>query len=190
MRSEQFERMRRHCERDHTAALAAGTATAFDPAKPWATAFRMAVGTESARLWWDENLHRPVLLFLTRLKSHAESIDDGTNQPALVPAPAERARREPRPRSRTPLKRQEERHSEPSTREAGTHMVTSKGQRFCDDYQTSRGCEKAAQCTLFHGCIICKNVGHGAAGHAAWQQARGAKTDGRDKRKGRGKGSK
>ena len=33
--------------------------------------------------WWNENLHRPAILNLTRIKSAATAVEDGTAQPAL-----------------------------------------------------------------------------------------------------------
>ena len=62
MRSEQFERIRRYAERDHDNALAASSPSSFDVAKPWHSVFRSAI---SDKIWWDENLHRPAMLYLT-----------------------------------------------------------------------------------------------------------------------------
>jgi hypothetical protein len=56
MRSEHFDSLRRYAERDHDAAVKAGSPLSFDPAKPWHATFRRALAD---KLWWDENLHRP-----------------------------------------------------------------------------------------------------------------------------------
>ena len=80
MRAERFQRLRRHAERDHAAALAAGQRSTFDIARPWNTVFAMAVADRS---WWEENLHRPVLLYLARVRTAAQLLDDHTAQPAI-----------------------------------------------------------------------------------------------------------
>ena len=58
MRSEHFERLRRQAERAH----GAGTMDGFNPAKPWASVFAMAISDKS-KLWWDENVIDLVLYF-------------------------------------------------------------------------------------------------------------------------------
>ena len=80
MRSEQFDRLRRRAEREHADKVAQNVPSDFDPARPWKKVIRRALGD---RNWWDENLHRPALLFLTRVRTAAISVDDGTVQPAL-----------------------------------------------------------------------------------------------------------
>ena len=76
MRSELFKRLRRRAERDHADVGSAGSTSNYDPAKPWGT---LAVADTE---WWNENLHRPAILYLTRIKS-AAAVEDGTAQPAL-----------------------------------------------------------------------------------------------------------
>ena len=51
--------------------------TTFNIAKPWHSVFKAAIAD---KLWWDENLHRPAMLYLTRVKSASESIADGRAQ--------------------------------------------------------------------------------------------------------------
>ena len=80
MRSEHFDRLRRYAERDHDAAVLAGSPLSFNPAKPWHATFKAALAD---KLWWDENLHRPAILFLTRVKTASESVTDGTVQASL-----------------------------------------------------------------------------------------------------------
>ena len=80
MRSEQFERLRRKAERDHAAAGTVGGVSDYDPAKPWETVFAMAVANEE---WWNENLHRPAMLYLTRIMSASTAVEDGSAPPAL-----------------------------------------------------------------------------------------------------------
>ena len=80
MRSEQFERLRRKAERDHAAARTAGSASDYDQAKPCRTVFAMAVANEERR---NENLHRPAMFCLTRIKSASTTVEDGTAPPDL-----------------------------------------------------------------------------------------------------------
>ena len=82
MRSELFERLRRIAERTHDATIAVNGKSKYDPAQPWATVFAMAFGEET-KTWWDHNLHRDALLFLTIVRSAAAITDDGAFQPAL-----------------------------------------------------------------------------------------------------------
>ena len=56
MRSEHFERLRRFAERGEQPP--SGVVYA---ARPWNAVFHMAVAD---RLWWDDNLHRPAMLYL------------------------------------------------------------------------------------------------------------------------------
>ena len=80
LRSEQFERLRRKAERDHAAAWTSGGASDYDPVKPCRTMFAMAVANEE---WWNENLHRPTMFYLTRIKSASTVVEDGTAPPDL-----------------------------------------------------------------------------------------------------------
>ena len=72
MRSEHFERLRRLAER--------GADPGFDPAKPWYTVFKLAI---EDKLWWDEHLHRPAVLFLTNVKTATQTAEDGTVQQGI-----------------------------------------------------------------------------------------------------------
>ena len=80
LRSEQFKRLRRKAERDHAAAGTAGGASDYDPAKPCRTVFAIAVANEE---WWNENMHRPTMFYLTRIKSASTVVEDGTGPPDL-----------------------------------------------------------------------------------------------------------
>ena len=145
MRSEHFERIRRREERKHEAAVAAGTPSTFDVAKPWKAVFAAALTEDN---WWQDNLHRPALLFLTNIRTAAESVADGTIQDLPVTAIP------PRVRSRSPPRRQE-------LHPPGVY--TSKGRRFCDAYNSPGGCSRRQdQCRDHHACAKCKVPGHGA----------------------------
>ena len=158
MRAERFQRLRRHAERDHALATAAGRQSAFDLARPWNTVFSMALVDKD---WWEENVHRAALLYLGRIKSAAQVLDDGTSQPSSFSAGSVRAsagtsaRRTPR--SRTPQR-------EPAGRPRGPGddgaVYTKKGKRFCDDFNTSQGCSKGRACPDLHACKGCKAFGH------------------------------
>ena len=158
MRAERFQRLRRHAERDHDAAVASGRRSSFDPARPWNTVFSMALVDKD---WWEENIHRTALLYLARVKSAAQVLDDRTAQPASFATGSSRAasgagaRRTGR--SRTPQR-------EPAGRPRGSGddgaIFTKKGKRFCDDYNTSQGCSKGRACSDLHACKACRAFGH------------------------------
>ena len=82
--------------------------------------------------WWDDNLHRPVMLYLTRVRSAADLADDGTAQPGLEVPSAHRGAaggRAARSRSRRPNKRQQrwENHNEDQPTEESAGIVTKRG---------------------------------------------------------------
>ena len=78
--SSSIQWLRRHAEREHDAAQAAGQASTFDPARPWSTVFAKAITDKE---WWEDNLHRSVLLYLSRVRTAAQLLDDRTAQPTL-----------------------------------------------------------------------------------------------------------
>ena len=80
MRSEQPERLRWRAERVHAALRAAGSTSNYDPAQPWRTVLAMALADKE---WRNENLHRPAIHSLTRIKLAATAVEDDTGQPAL-----------------------------------------------------------------------------------------------------------
>jgi hypothetical protein len=152
MRSEQFDRVRRYAERDHDKAVQEGITTHFDPSKPWHTIFRAAI---EDKLWWDENLHRPAVLFLTKVKSAPETINDGTVQQLEGGEHSGHLRQ--RSRSRRRLQGTSDRGHR---RGSGGGTYTKKGHRFCDAFNTPAGCSLPG-CEDFHGCKKCKRTGHG-----------------------------
>ena len=167
MRSEHLERLRRHAEGEHDDALAAGLPTSFDPAKPWHAAFRAAVG-KTARDWWEDNLHRPALLYLTRCKTAHDSVADGTVQDFLPgsaahlppPAPAPHSEPRQRSRSRNPGPRKGNGSGKPDRQGQGSGPrlqgdFTNKGNRICDDYNTAGGCRRK-NCKDVHMCKSCR----------------------------------
>ena len=162
MRAERFQRLRRHAEHDHTAALAAGRRSNFDLARPWDTVFSMA---DADKNWWEENMHRAALLYLARVKTAAQVLDDRTAQPALegtsplapsLRAPPDSGSRRSG-RSRTPPRDSGGRNR---TQGGDGAVFTKKGKRFCDDFNTPRGCSKGKACQDLHACKLCKKFGH------------------------------
>jgi hypothetical protein len=158
MRSEHFDRLRRFAERDHDAALAAGSTSTFNPAKPWHATFRAALAD---KLWWDENLHRPSILFLTRVKSAGESVSDGTVQD-LGTIPSWGGGQSSRPRSRS-RQAQQERQGRPKARKPNNDNrrdgFTNRGNRICGGFNSANGCSRRG-CTDAHICMGCKQSGH------------------------------
>jgi hypothetical protein len=156
MRSEQFDRLRRYAERDHEAVTTTGltSTSTFDPAKPWHATFRAALAD---KLWWDENLHRPAILFLTRVKSASESVADGTVQDSLD-TDSGMGSRQSRPRSRS---RPKHREREPQrSRQQARDGYTKAGQKICDAFNSPGGCSRRG-CNDCHICKSCKQRGHG-----------------------------
>ena len=141
MRSEHFERLRRLAERD---------SGAFNPGKPWFTIFKLAI---EDKLWWDEHLHRPAVLFLTNVKTATETADDGTVQQGI---PDGRGNGRRRSRSRKALRG----GGKASPTDQQGRMVTKSGMPYCDAYNTPAGCDRQ-NCKYFHGCKKCKAPRHG-----------------------------
>ena len=176
MRAERFQRLRRHAERDHAAARASNHRTTFDIARPWDTVFSMAVADKS---WWEENMHRPALLYLARVRTAAQLLDDRTAQPALGASGSQaplrrppgdfgqrrldRSRSSPRDRgqrSRVPLPRPSADRGQLAIEDDGA-VYTKKGKRFCDDFNSHQGCSKGKEkCRDLHACKRCKKYGH------------------------------
>ena len=187
MRSEHFERLRRIAEREHTNGVGS-----FDPAKPWFNIFERAT---LDKIWWDENLHRPAMLFLTRCKSAQQSIRDGTAQEDMQEAPRKKTDRDRRDRSRTPIRRKETIRLRSKSRQAPPRadgVYTNKGKRFCDDYDSEKGCSKGHSCKEFHGCKTCRGSGHISAqcnmGKKKDTRSGGGHGDRNDRDRPRGKG--
>jgi hypothetical protein len=169
MRSEHFDRLRRFAERDHDAAVASGLTSTFNPAKPWHATFKAALAD---KLWWDENLHRPSILFLTRVKSAGESVSDGTVQD-LVTIPSWGAGQSSRPRSRS---RQAQRAGRRGQQQQGgdnrqggggsrpgagqaREGYTRAGVKICGGFNSANGCSRP-NCNECHICSGCKQSGH------------------------------
>ena len=148
MRSEHFERLRRAAERGTDPKIK------FNPAKPWFNVYKMAI---DAKLWWDEHLHQDAVLFLTRVKTAAETMDDGTVQPALQAQEGlgagntrRRSRSNPRPRQR----------AEAFPTDSQGNVYTRGGVAFCNDYNTPKGCNRKG-CRYQHSCKLCRGTNHG-----------------------------
>ena len=155
MRSEQFERLRRHVERDHQQATSRLQSSNFDPAKPWHSVFRMSLAD---KIWWDENLHRPAMLYLTRIKSASESVADGTVQ-NMSGGDSSSARPRSRSVDRIGRKGRQAGGSRHLGGDSGTH--TKAGQLLCGAFNSASGCYRR-QCPDHHSCKKCRAGNHGA----------------------------
>ena len=67
MRQEEFERIHRRA--------VMGRTPGFDPQKPWDTVFRIAVDEPK---FWDTEVRDKAIMYLTRIASAAQTLDDGT----------------------------------------------------------------------------------------------------------------
>ena len=75
MRSEEFERIRRRCEKVHARDTEAGRDSVFRPAMPWDAVFREAT---IDRDFWDEEVKDKAVLFLAQVKGSRELSSDDT----------------------------------------------------------------------------------------------------------------
>ena len=148
MRSEHFERLRRAAERGTDPKIK------FDPAKPWFSVYKMAIND---KLWWDEHLHQDAVLFLTRVKSAAETADDGTVQPALQ---VQEGRGSGNSRRRSRSNHRPQRRAEGFPTDNQGNVYTRGGTKFCDDYNSPRGCNRR-DCKYQHSCKLCRATNHG-----------------------------
>ena len=74
MRSEHLERIRRRVEEERAAAVASGTTHPFDPSMPWDYCLKAAAAD---RCFWEEELDRKCMLYITHLKSQKQLTDAG-----------------------------------------------------------------------------------------------------------------
>ena len=175
MRSEHFDRLRRFAERGER--LPPGVT--YDQQKPWHAIFHMAVEDTT---WWDTNLHRPAMHFLTQLKSPEELTHDGTTQPQISAgdspsSAAPRGRgtlrsrtRSPRRRSDRPIGRQQQQggrsdsgapSSVPWSLPNSDVFSKSNGRKFCDFYNQGTCRYDQNNCSFVHACKVCRLQGHG-----------------------------
>ena len=160
LRSEHFVRLRR--------------AVGDTAPQPWSIVFKSAIAD---KLWWDANLHRPIMLILSKILSRAATVDDGTVQPLLTDSAKSRGHKMERRRSRSPRGRQ------PSGTSCG---VSKKGKPICADFNSHMGCNVRG-CKLLHVCSSCHKSGHSVATCRPQQQSSAPDAQS-SKGKGKGKG--
>ena len=71
-------RSRRRAEEARAHAVASGTTHAFDPNMPWDYCFKAATLDQE---FWDSELEKKCLLYITHLRTAAQLKDDGTGVP-------------------------------------------------------------------------------------------------------------
>jgi len=193
MRSENFERLRRHVERDHEKDVRCGGTSDFDINRPWNTVFAKAIADKD---WWNDNLHRPAMLYLARIQTASAVMDDGTAQPALDHYRGGGHGGDSgggghiRARSRSPPGRAQNKKK---------RAKQNKSQGFCNLYNSAKGCDRR-YCQREHACSFCQKPGHSklncfsnpsASSSKTWGPPKGGKGDGKPfKGKGNGKGKK
>jgi len=157
MRSENFERLRRHAEREHEATIQCGGSSTFDVTKPWNTVFAKANADKD---WWNDNLHRPAMLYYTRIQTAAAVVDDGTSQPALDRFGSGSAigssGADGHGRSNNGDGGRNRGRSRSSR---GNNGRSKKGNKICGAFNGKKGCRKS-NCTDIHQCSLCKKSGH------------------------------
>ena len=87
--------------------------------------------------WWNENLHRPAILYLTRIKLAATVVEDGTAQLALERSVA-RTGTGKGARDRLRGSRKQPRKSQESS--GPVYSLTER--KFCDEFNTTAGCPR------------------------------------------------
>jgi hypothetical protein len=75
MRTERMEKLRRRAEDARAKALACGSTHEFDPLMPWDFLFKEAARDKE---FWDDELDRKCLLYITHLRTVSQLTDDGT----------------------------------------------------------------------------------------------------------------
>ena len=195
MRSEHFERLRRYAERSEKLPAE----VTYDERKPWATVFHMAIEDTS---WWDANLHRPAMLYLTRVKTSEQLTQDGTTQPDIPAGESSmpvipRSRPQLRSRTRSPIRRRSDqppRSSRPIPRTSPTESPpwslpngpvysNKSGKMFCDFCNRGTCRHGQEECQYLHACKVCKRQGHGML---EYSKCSGPITNANPGRRGRG----
>ena len=74
MRRSHLERIRRRLESEHAQLLAAGLRSAFDPTRPWDSAFRDAARDSE---FWAKEVDKKIIMFSTAQKSKGQLTDPG-----------------------------------------------------------------------------------------------------------------
>jgi len=153
MRSENFERLRRHAERDHEATVQCGGCSTFDVTKPWNTVFAKANADKD---WWNDNLHRPAMLYLTRIQTAAAVVDDGTSQPALDHYGSGSAIGSSRSNGQGGNKGGGGRGRSPRKNKS---KILKNDKKICFAFNGNNGCSRR-KCNDLHHCSICQKPGH------------------------------
>ena len=94
-RSEEMERMRR-TEQIAFEELSpdAQSASAYKPDHPWEWIFGAAVG-DAGRDYWDTEVHKRAVFYLTKLKTRSETLEDGTTLSLAAEGPGHKGRNSP-----------------------------------------------------------------------------------------------
>ena len=152
-RLEHMERVRRNLQSAHEDAVARGSSTDYDDARPWNLVFRRVVADES---FWRDQVVEPALLVLTRVTGLGEVIQgDAGVLPASTGGPRET---EPRPARLTqPAQAIRPRNANRIGRyhqtESGRYTANRTGFSICNAFQSG-------ECNESTGGIWC-NKSHG-----------------------------
>ena len=160
MRREQLERIRRHAAIEEC------------EVPNWGTVFLRAVRDTN---FWNSEVRDRALLYLCRIKTRAETVDDGTAQPLVASAgfqsqayqPARRQRGGSWTRQRnTPYSNpQGYPVQQPPAQPGGTAAPASNANEFCNSWNAGR-CVPNGPCPngRRHTCSLCGGADH-PAGH-------------------------
>ena len=94
MRQEELERIRRRLHSDWMLMPAPSQPLAlYQPDTPWSASFLEAVSSQEGDKFWDREVTRKVVMYLTNIRSKASLMDDGTTLGAVPEGPpAKRSR--------------------------------------------------------------------------------------------------
>ena len=91
-RSEEMERLRRTAQISYESTSEDARATSvFQPDRPWEWAFGAALG-DQGRDFWDSEVHKRALFYLTKLKTRGETLEDGTTLRLFSDKPGSRSK--------------------------------------------------------------------------------------------------
>jgi len=168
-RSEEMERLRRVAQITYEGLSEdARSNSSFQPDRPWEWAFGATLG-EQGRDFWDAEVHRKALFYLTKLKSRGETLEDGTTLCLASDKPGAKSR-----------------NSDTRAPSPGADPIRKKKKKPSGKKQKNVSKEI---CLKFQRGTCSEPCPHGRR-HVHADQDKAGTGGGQDKGKGRGKGSK
>ena len=200
-RLEHMERTRRQLQALHQDALAKGTTTDYDDARPWNLVWQKVVPDET---FWRDQVLEPALLVLTRVAGLGEVVDGDSGAPPAPSASSGARDTAPHPARMGQAPQIRPRNSNRTGRfhqiEGGKYTMNRTGYKICGGYnpgectESSHGIWCSRNNNEVHLCDRClgahpsSRCPHQEMPTPSFVKGKGGK--GRSKSKNRGKGSK